>query len=207
MRLAGEMGANTTGRDERSARVTTPPDLEGASEAGEQRARRRSPFWLWIVQGYLVAYLFIVVLGFAVDTLLRSHLDAQQRDVVNLLAWVTTALYALALVVLLVMYTARLHLRHRRSKSLWLLFLGLAGLLVARGYFSASLLLPNVPQGELSLVMSFVGLGAGTAIVLGMIWGAVDGAIYAARQARERARHVRLPRFRRGSRGQANGAE
>ncbi len=84
-----------------------------------------------------------------------------------------------------------------RSKSIWLLFLGLAGLLVARGYFSASLLLPNVPQGDLSLVMSDVGLGAGTAIVLGMIWGAVDVAIYAARQAEAQARRVRLPRFRR----------
>jgi drug/metabolite transporter (DMT)-like permease len=192
--------------------VTTRPEADGTNTAApvevrERQARRQSPFWLWIVQGYLFAYLFIVALGFLVDTLLRSHLDAGQRDVVNLLAWVTTVLYALALVVLLLMYASRLRLRHHRSKSLWLLFLGLAGLLVARGYFSASLLVPNVPQGDLSLVMSDVGLGAGTAIVLGMIWGAVDGTIYAARQARERARHVRLPRFRRGARGQADGAE
>jgi hypothetical protein len=73
--------------------------------------------------------------------------------------------------------------------------LGLAGLLVARGYFSASLLLPDVPQGNVSLVMSDVGLGAGTAIVLGMIWGVVDVAIFAARRAEARARRVRLPRF------------
>jgi hypothetical protein len=170
-----------------------------AAKVGEP-ARKRSPFWLRALRGYVFAYLFIVALGWAVDTLLRSQLDTQQRDVVNLIAWVSTALYALALMGLLVTFSARLRLRHTRSKSIWLLFLGLAGLLVARGYFSASLLLPDVPQGNVSLVMSDVGLGAGTAIVLGMIWGVVDVAIFAARRAEARARRVRLPRFgRRGA--------
>ena len=185
--------------------VSSPAEVEAplhdthAVGAAVEQARRRPRFWLWVVQGYLVAYLFIVALGWVLDTVLRSQLDTQQRDAVNTLAWVTTGLYALALVVLLVSFTVRLHLRHRRSKSIWLLFLGLAGLLVARGYFSASLLVPNFPQGSLSVVMSDVGLGAGTAIVLGMIWGVFDVAIYAARQARAQARRVRLPRLGRRS--------
>ncbi len=197
--VATGVNATATPADAGDATASSASTASKAAKAGEP-ARGRSPFWVRLLQRYVFAYLFIVALGLAVDVLLRSQLNSQQQDALNLLALASTVLYALALVVLLVSFSARLHLRHRRSKSIWLLYLGLAGLLVARGYFSASLLLPNVPQGNLSLVMSDLGLGAGSAIVLGMIWGVVDVAIFAARQAGARARKVRLPHFRRGAR-------
>jgi hypothetical protein len=157
----------------------------------------RSPFWVRLLQRYVFLYLFIVALGLVVDALLRTGMDSQARDVVSVLAWVSTALYALALVVLLVSFSTRLHLRRRRSKAIWLLYLGLAGFLVARGYYSASLLEPGIPQGTVAVVMGDLGLFSATAIVLGMIWGALDLIVYTARRSARRAERLRLPRFRR----------
>jgi hypothetical protein len=76
---------------------------------------------------------------------------------------------------------------------LWLLYLGLVALLVARGYFTVSLLEPALGSGTLSLVMVDVGLFGATAIFLGMIAGVVD----LLRLTAQRAERVRLPRLRR----------
>lgn len=159
--------------------------------------RKRPPLVVRLLERYVFIYLFIVFLGLALDALLRQQMNTQGQSFLGVLAWAGTVLYAVALVVLLAAFSLRLRLRERHSRALWLLYLGLAALLVARGYFSASLLEPELLQGTWPLVMADVGLFGGTAILLGMIAGAVHVLRSAARRAERRAQRVRLPRLRR----------
>jgi hypothetical protein len=167
---------------------------------------KRPPFVVRLLERYVFIYFFIVFLGLAMDALLRQQMNVQGQQFIGVLAWAGTALYAVALVVLLAAFSLRLRLRERHSWALWLLYLGLAALLVARGYFTASLLEPELLQGTWPLVMADVGLFGATAIFLGMIAGAIHVLRSAARRAQRRAQQVRLPRLRRQNLGPGSDA-
>lgn len=163
---------------------------------GAARGRRRSRVGRAVVrvsQLYMLGYFAIVVVAVVADVLLRQQLDAPAQSAVTLLATASTALYFLALVLLLVGFSARLRLFRRRSAGLKLLYAGVAALLIARGYFSASVVLPELQRGPWPAIMADVGLLGATLIVLGLVVGVID----AVRFAFARAARVRLPGPRR----------
>lgn len=146
-------------------------------------------------QLYVFGYIVIVLVAVLFDVLLRRRLDAQVQSTVTLLATASTLLYFLALVLLLVGYSARLRLFRRRSAGLKLLYAGVAALLIARGYFSAGIVLPDLQRGLWPPIMGDVGLLGATLIVLGLVVGVIDAMRFAA----TRAARVRLPRRKKGA--------
>jgi len=141
---------------------------------GRERRSLVSSFLVRFSQIYVFLYLLIIVLALVVDVLLRQQLDAERQRLVGTLGWVSTGLYAVALVVVVVTFGLRLHRGRRHTWGLRLLYLGVASGLVARGYLGASLVMPQLQQGPLPTIMANLGLFAGTSILLGLILSMVD---------------------------------
>src|SRR5262249_31919915 len=98
----------------------------------------------------------------------------ETQRMVRTLAWVSTGVYAVALVVVLVRFGLRLRRGKRHTWGLRLLYLGVASGLVARGYLGASLVMPQLQRGALPTVMANLGLFAGTVVLLGLILSMVE---------------------------------
>src|SRR5262249_10208628 len=192
---------------EEAARAQTPSSVQRTAGRMGGQGRRggawASRFFFRVTQGYIFLYLILMGRALVGDVLLRQQMDAQGRELVGTLAWVSTGLYALALVVVLVTFGLRLHRGKRHTWGLRLLYLGLASGLVARGYFGASFVRPELQRGILPTLMTDVGLFAATVILIGLLLSMVDTVRFVGRtvvgwMTRASRVMVRLPWPRRG---------
>jgi hypothetical protein len=170
-----QQGRDEVARARAAAAYGTPRGRQGGA-GGPERQRRSlvSSFLVRFSQIYVVLYLIIILLALVLDVLLRQQMDAERQRLVETLAWASTGLYAVALVVVLVTFALRLHRGKRHTWGLRLLYLGVASGLVARGYFGASLVMPKLQREPLPPIMANLGLFAGTVILLGLILSMLD---------------------------------
>jgi len=170
-----QQGADEVARARAAAAYETLRGRQGGAGGRERRRRSlASSFLVRFSQIYVFLYLVIILLALVMDVLLRQQMDAERQRLVETLAWASTVLYGVALVVVLVTFALRLHRGKRHTWGLRLLYLGVASGLVARGYFGASLVMPELQREPLPSVMANLGLFAGTVILLGLILSMVD---------------------------------
>lgn len=184
-----------TGDDARHGALSADTGRQGPNKKpGRSRVSRAV---VQLSQVYMLGYFVLVVIAVAADVLLRRQVNDETDQAVAALAVASTALYFLALALLLVGYSARLRVLRRRSAGLKLLYAGVAALLIARGYFSAGVVLPKIQREPWPAILADVGLLGATLIVLGLVASAID----AVRFALVRAARVRPPRLRRKDAG------
>jgi len=177
-------------------KVATLPEVAGGRDGAGRRGKRRGREaslerrLVKLSQVYVFSYVVIVLFAVASDVWLRTRLDQPVQSAVVLLATASTVLYFVALGMLLVAFSARLGVLRHHSLGLRLLYAGVAALLVARGYFSASLVLPQLQQGPWPSLLADVGLLGATLVLLGLVVGMFD----AVRWVFRRLGRVRLPR-------------